>query len=340
MSLVFLTCLSLLLFGTSGSSGAAGLIYRNPRVYNVDYSFELVPDPNKIDRTKDLKLWVPIPREWDSQKAVKIISVEPEPHAEYTDPEHGNRMLFWDFGREPENASYKVNIKFCLESYEIHAKVDPNEIGPYDKTSEQYALYTRSTHKVHITPKIRQLAQAAVGNQKNAYLQAKQIFEFVRKRMRFKFVRHDRGSGVDSLLDFAVTDPKTGEQHFEGQCAHYSVFFVALCRAVGIPARGVTGMIGWGPWIREKDLKLRSEQYTKLSPAGLAAARLYGPMGGHTWAEFYLPKYGWIPADPTWGKLGYQDNYRVILSKGRDVKIGPHAAQEESEGYGDQWIPL
>ena len=40
----------------------AGVIFRNPRVYNVDYSFELIPDPGKIDRTKDLKLWVPLPR--------------------------------------------------------------------------------------------------------------------------------------------------------------------------------------------------------------------------------------------------------------------------------------
>ena len=107
----------------------AGVIYRNPRVYNVNYSFELVPDPAKIDRSKDLKLWIPIPREWDSQKAVKIISVQPPPHAEYEDPEHGNRMLFWDFGNEPEKPSYKVDIKFRLESYEVHAKVDPELIG-------------------------------------------------------------------------------------------------------------------------------------------------------------------------------------------------------------------
>ena len=64
---------------TSGDDNDAaidqsGVIYRNPRVYNVDYSFELVPDPAKIDRTKDLKLWVPIPREWDSQSGYRCES--------------------------------------------------------------------------------------------------------------------------------------------------------------------------------------------------------------------------------------------------------------------------
>ncbi|MFO8146721.1 MAG: hypothetical protein R6U03_04970, partial [Gillisia sp.] len=79
------------------NSSSSKITYRNPRVYNVDFSFELFPDAAKIDRTKDLKLWIPKPGDWDSQKGVKIISVQPPPHAEYEDPEHGNRIFFWDF---------------------------------------------------------------------------------------------------------------------------------------------------------------------------------------------------------------------------------------------------
>jgi len=340
MKSTFLICLSLFLYAIPDSLAASGLIYRNPRVYNVDYSFELVPDPNKIDRAKDLKLWIPIPREWDSQKAVKILAIEPAPHATFEDPEHGNKILFWDFGKGPVKESYEVNIKYRLEIFEVHCKIDPEQIGSYDKESEKYRLYTRSTYKTNITPEIRELAQTSVGNEKNAYLQAKCIFEFVRKKMRFKFVKRERGSGVECLLDFPVTDPKTGEQYFEGQCSQYSVFYVALCRAIGIPARGVNGMVGWDPSIKKEDLKLRSKRHTKLTPDGLAATRLYGPVGGHTWAEFYLPEYGWIPVDPTWGRFGQQANSKLIFSKGRDVKIGPNAPQVESEGYGDQWIPI
>ena len=271
---------------------------------------------------------------------MKIISVDPPAHARYKDPEHGNKILFWDFGKGQVKESYEVNIKYRLECLEVHSKIDPEQIGSYDKESEKYRLYTRSTYNTNITPKIRELAQTAVGNEKNAYLQAKLIFEFVRKKMRFKFVKRERGSGTENLLDFPDTDPKTGEQYFEGQCNHYSVFFVAMCRAAGIPARGVNGMVGWDPSIKKEDLKLRSKRHTKLTPDGLAATRLYGPVGGHIWAEFYLPKYGWIPVDPTWGRFGQQANSKLIFSKGRDVKIGPNAPQEKSEGYGDQWIPI
>ncbi len=322
------------------NSSSSKITYSNPRVYNVDYSFELVPDPKKIDRTKDLKLWVPIPREWDSQKAVQIISVQPPPHAEYEDPEHGNRMLFWDFGNEPEKPSYKVDIKFRLESYEVHAEVDPEHIGPYDKTSKEYELYTQSGHTVSITPKIREMAHEAIGNEKNTYLQAERIYKFVIQKMRYKILDFERGRGIKCFIDLPVIDDETGEEYYEGSCCQYSALFIALCRAVGIPARSVSGFIGWSPWINEEDMKPLYRFETKLLHDGFAGAQHHGAQLPHMWAEFYIPNYGWIPIDGTYRKFGHIDNEKVILSKGRDVKVGPHAPQKQSEGYGSQWVEL
>jgi len=318
----------------------SGIVYSNPRVYNVDYSFEMVPDPNNIDRAKDLKLWIPIPREWDSQKAVKIISVQPEPHARYVDPEHGNPMLFWDFGKEPEQSTYKVDVKFRLETYEIHSEIDPERIGSYDKTGDEYALYTLSTHTNCITPKVKELARIAIGDEKNPYLQAKRIFEFVRKKIHFKIYRLERGAGIKCLLDYPVIDEETGEEYYEGLCSEYSALFIALCRATGIPARSFVGSVGWRPWLgKAQNLKPFLDIETKLSPDGLAGAQHYG-LVPHVWAEFYVPNYGWIPVDATWGRFGHLSNKKVIMSKGRDIKIGPDAPQKQSEGYGFQWVLL
>ncbi len=256
---------------TTKTPPASGIVYRNPRVYNVDYSFEMFPDPNKVDRTKDLKLWIPIPREWDSQKAVKIISVEPEPHAKYDDPDYGNPMLFWDFGKEPEQPSYKVDIKFRLESYDVNVEVDPERVGSYDKKSKEYALYTRSTHTISITPKVRELARAAIGDEKNPYLQAKRIVDFVMRKVHFKVLDFERGRGIKCLLDYPVIDEKTGEEYYEGCCSQITALKVALCRAVGIPARCVSGYIGWSPWVKKDGLKASYPFETRLSPEGLAA---------------------------------------------------------------------
>jgi transglutaminase-like putative cysteine protease len=323
------------------SPNRSQLIYRNPRVYNIDYTFELCPDNDSIDPSQDLKLWIPVPREWDSQKAVRIISVEPEPQATYTDPEYGNRILFWDFGKGSAKDTYVVKMKYRAEVFEIYADIDPEKISAYDKKSEEYRLYTRSTHTIMINPELKELAKKAVGDEMNPYLQAKRIFEYVVKNMSFNNdIRRTRGSGVENILNSAVNDPETREKHFEGQCDHYSILFVALCRAIGIPARGVCGFIGWQPWIEEKDLKLRDPRHTLLTAEGLAAARIYGPSNGHIWAEFYLAGYGWIPADPTWKRFGQQSNYKFIITKGRDVKIGPFVTEMDNGVYGDQWIPL
>jgi hypothetical protein len=315
------------------------VIYRNPQVMNVEYSFELAPDPENIDRSKDLKLWIPIPREWESQKAIKIVSVEPPAHAEYQDPEHGNLMLFWDFGREPEKPSYKVHIKFRLESYEIRGVVDPERIGPYDKTSEEYVFYTQSSHTINILPKIKELAKVAVGDEKNPYRQAMLIHQFVRKRMRHSIIAFDKGKrGIDPMLDDPITNKKTGEELYKGSCSENSAFFIALCRAMGIPARAVVGFGGWNPGIKDKNLKRHLPPKFELSPLGLAGTQDYFPCSPHQWAEFYIPNYGWIPRDDPQENFGDLENGRVIMSKGRDIQLGPDAPQEQDNGYGFQWV--
>jgi transglutaminase-like putative cysteine protease len=325
---------------TEDALSSSGIVYSNPRVYNVDYCFEMFPDPNNIDRAKDLKVWIPIPREWDSQKAVKIISVQPEPQARYVDPDYGNPMLFYDFGKETEQSTYRVNIKFRLESYEVRAKVDPNRIGPYDKTNKEYALYTRSTRTIHITPKIKELAKEAVGDESNPYLQAERIYKFVREKMHFKILAYERGRGIDCLLAYPAVDEKTGQVYYEGSCNQYAAFMVALCRAVGIPARCVSAYMGWAPWVKRNEVKASYRFETKLSFNGLAATQLFGGLGAHMWCEFFVPSYGWIPADPYMGKWGQQDNQRLIMVKGRDVMLGPHAQLQDTEGYGVQWVAL
>ena len=315
-----------------------GIIYRNPRVYNVEYSFEMFPDPNKVDRTKDLKLWIPIPREWDSQKAVKIISVEPEPHGKYVDPEYGNHMLFWDFGQEVEMPSYKVNLKCRVEQYEVHSKIDPNRIGPYDKKNIDYTLYTQGTHTISITDKVKQLAEIAVGNEKYPYRQAKLIYEFVREKMCYRIPDDQGAHTVKILLDARLTGLKTGQRYYRGNCFDQSMIFVAFCRAVGIPARNILARWDNHPWNRttleHPEPVIRSGERTI---DGLIYSYRRG-RDGHGWAEIYLPNYGWIPVDSLFGRVGHSNvnNRVVIIAKGHDILIDPHVVGNgKYTGIGD-----
>ena len=266
-------------------------------------------------------MWLPVPREWDSQKAVTIASVHPEPHARYVDPEYGNTIFFWDFGKMAEQPAYRVDMSFRLESYDVDVEVDPARVGLYDKTSQEYALYTRSTRTIHITPKIREMAREAIGDETNPYLQAQRIVEFVRKKMHYDILDFERGRGIDCLLAYPATEADTGQEYYEGSCSQYTALTVALCRAAGIPARAVSGYIGCNPLIEPNDVKARYSFETRLSPDGLAATQLFGGLDAHMWGEFFIHNYGWIPTDATFGTMGRLHNRRWIMSKGRDVLL-------------------
>jgi len=233
--------------------------YVDSSKWDVEYIFELYPDFSKIDIHKDLKLWIPVPMEWDSQKNIHIFSVDPKPEAEYKDSEYGNTFYYWNFSKYPQKTVYRVAIRFLIDSYGINAIIDTNSIKEYDKTSELYSLYTKSGHTIDITPKVRELTREAIQSEINLYRKAKLLYQFVEQKVHYKILDHKRGRGIKCLLDFPGKDHDTGEEYYEGCCNQMSTLFVAMCRSAGIPARCVFGFIG--PKIFKKEHQLRRLQY-------------------------------------------------------------------------------
>jgi len=111
-------------------------------------------------------------------------------------------------------------------------------------------------------------------------------------------------------------DAATTLKNGEGGSAELANLFVALMRANNIPARRVSGWAN--PFYEGKELQL-----TRFA---------------HGWAEFYLPGYGWIPVDPTWGKSNKFDSFaksdhkHIILTLGSGVKFLRRGAYQEPYG--------
>ena len=120
-----------------------------------------------------------------------------------------------------------------------------------------------------------QLGERIIGRIKDPVAQAKAIYEWVTDNAIYDPGLPGCGSGnVRRQLI---------EGQYGGRSADINGLFVAICRAVGIPARCVYGL-RVGP----------SRLFRSLGLSQFDATR-----GHHVRAEFYIPGYGWIPVDPS-----------------------------------------
>jgi hypothetical protein len=147
-------------------------------------------------------------------------------------------------------------------------------------SKEQRVRYTRSSPRVQCDHEaIRDQAKAIVGDEKDPLKAAKKLEAWV-----YKTIRKSYSDNADTALQ--VLDHKAGD------CTEHALLFVALARALGIPAREVGGVA----YVSE--------------PKPL--------FGWHAWAEIH-DGHQWVSIDPTWNEV-YVDGTHIKLSEGsRDM---------------------
>jgi len=79
----------------------------------------------------------------------------------------------------------------------------------------------------------------------------------------------------------------------EGDCDDQANLLITLCRMVGIPAYLQIGCL----YLPTEQYALR--KHSNLSEGHLSIEERY--IGFHGWAMVYVPPWGWIPFDMTWG---------------------------------------
>jgi hypothetical protein len=123
----------------------------------------------------------------------------------------------------------------------------------------------------------RALAQKIVGRIVDPVAQAHALFNWILENARYDAQLPPASNG-DVRRQIAT-------QQFGGRSAEISGLFVALCRAIGIPARRVFGQ--------------------RIAPSRIASCLgidMDAPDAAqttHCRAEFYVPGYRWIPVDPS-----------------------------------------
>lgn len=185
-----------------------------------------------------------------------------------------------EYPQSPEEA--ECDIEYVLTTKLDRSPVDAagNLVVSCEEDSD-HSLYLKPDEGlIHVTPPIDELAKKLASNISNKWQVVNELWRYVRETLKFGSQYHACLVGADplsQLIDLQWSDCLTG-----------SSLFVALCRALGIPARLVGGLI-------------------------------IHPVAPHYWLEVFLPRHGWITVDTYSWDLGFGPKQELPW---RDVFIG------------------
>jgi transglutaminase-like putative cysteine protease len=128
---------------------------------------------------------------------------------------------------------------------------------PFPIRDRNFKEYLKSTSFCQSDDsEIKKIAQAIIGEKKNSWRAAKKIAEWVKRE-------------ITPDYDIGFATAKEILKNRKGDCTEHTVIMVALCRAVGIPARAAVGIM-----------------------------YAHGIFLGHMWPEVYVGR--WISLDAKW----------------------------------------
>jgi len=241
--------------------------YFKPRTIYVDYSISVPKD--ELPDAGFLKLWVPLPLLSSYQNNISFMDIQPQEAVQgYPIVDGDIAYLYLRFDMETVSDPLDIRVAYTYTRYQQHFDIDENRLATYDTDSPLYQTYTKSAGNITFDGRFRELALRIVGNETNPYRQARLIYDYVVDHIYYSFMAHVYYEAEGIPESVVVLENGYGD------CGSQSIFFTALCRSIGIPARTTGGF------------QLFSDH-----------------LGTHFWAEFYLPEYGWIPVDTSAGQI-------------------------------------
>jgi len=220
----------------------------------------------------------------------EILRLDTSPKAELVDD---SALFRWD---EPDEEKLEFSLKSRIKTDNNYKRIKNKIEFPIDAPSEVIS-YTKPSETVDSdNSRIIKLASKLAEGEDDLFVVVYNLADWVKTN-----IEYDLSTLTASVSQKAswVLDNK------EGVCDEITNLFIALNRALGIPAKFVSGVVySSSPETKEK----------------------WGP---HGWAEVYFPGYGWISFDVTFGELGFINPTHIKLKEAID-------ANEPSTQY--QWL--
>lgn len=254
-------------------------------------TYEITTTVSLKNKSGSSKLWLPLPLNQDTlfQRTLGHSWAGNSANAGMRRLPDGDLEVF--YCEWPDGGDAKLQLTTLVTTADRHFDVTKRTVAP-----EREDILRRNLQASQLIPNdglAFQLGERILGRIKDPVAQAKAIYDWV----------------VDnSIYDPSLPGCGTGDVRrqliqgqYGGRSADINGLFVAICRAIGIPARCVYGL-RTGSSRLFRSLGLSNDDATH---------------GQHVRAEFYVPGYGWIPVDPS-------DVRRTIATEGlsdRDSKL-------------------
>jgi transglutaminase-like putative cysteine protease len=260
--------------------------FRDKRTYTVAYPVDIrtreVTDPNT------LYLWTPNPVVSAAQRKAEALSRSPEPFVE----NYRGTALF-KLNNLASGSTVSVNQSWLVE---VYAQETAIRVQSVKESGSRMAAYTAPSPLLPAEdPRIKTLAAAIIGRERNPYSKARRIYEWLIRETNIGSA--PLSGGVIEALERKEADPYMA-----------ALFFCTLARAAGIPALPSAGVLVnrnretnrhyWAEfWIEDFG-------WVPLDPAlGAGAAP-----GGFHLREDHLSWY-----------FGNLDSSRITFSRGQNV---------------------
>ena len=240
----------------------------DPKHFRIRYTITVKPDA--VPEGETVRCWLPMPRtDVPRQKNVKLLSTS-QPDFVRSPMDYAHSTVYMEKKAEAGKATV-FSEEFEFDAYGAWFDLDTAATTTYDTTSDLYKTYTseRDCHMV-FTPQIRALAERLTQGAATPLAKARRIFKWVDDNFPWASAREY--STIENIPAYVL-------DNHHGDCGQVTLLFLTLCRSLGIPAHFQSGFM--------------------LHP---------GEENLHDWGEIYVPEYGWVPVDQSFGIPAYAKN--------------------------------
>ena len=216
-----------------------------------------------VPEGRTIRTWMPFPQQIASQSGIELLSASPEP--EWVNaPNYPARSIYFEQRSRGEEPTV-FEAEYTLTTHPRWNPVDPDRVRPGLQRENPYFDYYTREQPPHVvfTPAIREKAEEIVGDETNPYLKARLIYNWISDNIQYSFAREY--STLRNISEYVL-------ENRYGDCGQIALLYIALCRAVDVPARWQSGWVIY-------------PQFRNL----------------HDWTEILVEPYGWIPVDPNFG---------------------------------------